>query len=388
MTKRKQIITAVNRGTMSQAQAARAYGVSESMVSKLLRQWAREGEAAFYTKTRRPHSHPAATGQEVITEITRLRTELVAQGLDAGPATIRDHLRKNLSENQTPSRASIARILNRQNLVAPAPKKRPKSSLLRFEAELPNGCWQSDVTKIVLADGKIAEVITWLDDYSRMVVHLQAHLRVTVDTVISSFTVAAGQHGIPAATLTDNGLVYTTRFRGGPNRFEKLLRTHDVIQRNGRGNHPQTQGKVERFQQTMKKWITARPAAASITELNQLLGDFTRIYNTERIHSARRATPYAAYIGRPKDSPAPLPEDTTRYLQDRVDKFGKLSIRYDGRMRHIGIGRTHAGTPVVKIIKDRHVIIADKRTGEVLRELILDPTRDYQPRGSGQEERP
>ncbi|MGJ9426375.1 hypothetical protein ACHABX_11110 [Nesterenkonia halotolerans] len=58
-------------------------------------------------------------------------------------------------------------------------------------------------------------------------------------------------------------------------------------------------------------------------------------------------------------------------------------LAYDGRMRRIGIGRTHAGTPAVKIFRDRHVIIADKRTGEVLRELILDPTRDYQPRGSG-----
>ncbi len=383
MTKRRQIITAVNSGTMSQAQAARAYGVSESMVSKLLRQWAREGDAAFYTKSRRPHSHPAAISQEVITEILRLRSALVAQGLDAGAATIADHLAAGSAAERAPSRASIHRILARKNQVPPEPKKRPKSSLMRFEAALPNGCWQSDVTKIVLAGGQIAEVITWLDDYSRMVMHLQAHQRVTVETVISSFTAAAGQHGFPAATLTDNGLVYTTRFRGGPNRFEKLLRTHDVVQRNGRGNHPQTQGKVERFQQTMKKWITARPAATSIRELNLLLGDFTRVYNTERIHSARKATPYAAYIGRPKDAPAPLPKDITRYLQGRVDKFGKLSIRYDGRMRHIGIGRTHAGTPVVKIIKDRHVIIADKRTGEVLRELILDPTRDYQPRGSG-----
>ncbi|WP_150462127.1 DDE-type integrase/transposase/recombinase [Nesterenkonia ebinurensis] len=379
MTKRRQIIQAINSGTMSQAQAAWAYGVSESMVSKLLRQWAREGDAAFYAKSRGPRSHPAAVSAEVIAEIVRIRSSLVTAGLDAGAATITDHLAAGVFRDQLPSRASINRILARQGLVTPEPKKRPKASLIRFEAELPNGCWQSDVTKILLADESRAEVITWLDDYSRMILHIQAHTRVSVNTVVSSFTAAARAYGHPAATLTDNGLVYTTRFRGGSNRFEKLLRTHDVAQRNGRGNHPQTQGKIERFQQTLKKWITAQSSPGNITELNQLLGRFTEVYNTERIHTARKATPYAAYTSAPKDAPAPLPEDTTRYLHDRVDKFGKLSIRYDGRMRHIGIGRTHAGTPVVKIVKDRHIIVADKRTGEVLRDFILDPTRGYQP---------
>lgn len=380
MTRRRQIIRAVISESMSQAEAARAYGVSASMVSKLLKQWAREGDSAFYTRSRRPQTHPATITDEVIKHITRIRRDLSTQGLDAGASTIADHLHKHLPSHQIPSRATINRILTRQGLITDQPKKRPKASLTRFEAPLPNGCWQSDVTKVRLTQDTTAEVITWIDDYSRMILHLKAHPRASVHTVVSSFTAAAAQYGYPAATLTDNGLIYTTRFRGGPNRFEKLLRTHDVAQRNGRGNHPQTQGKVERFQQTMKKWLTAQPAATTITELNQLLNTFTKLYNTQRIHSARAATPYAAYTSRPKDSPAPLAEDTTRYLHDRIDQYGKVSIRYDGKMRHIGIGRTHARTPVVKIIKDRHIIIANKRTGEILRDLTLDPTRDYQPR--------
>ncbi|PRZ18571.1 helix-turn-helix domain-containing protein, partial [Nesterenkonia sandarakina] len=132
MSARRQIIQAVTSGTMTQAQAARAYGVSRSWVSKLLRQWAREGDDAFYPGSRRPRSHPAQTPPAVVTSIKDLRRSLTSQGLDAGPATIRDHLRKTMPESQVPSRASIARILARQNLVAPAPKKRPKSSLIRF----------------------------------------------------------------------------------------------------------------------------------------------------------------------------------------------------------------------------------------------------------------
>lgn len=378
MTKRRQIIQAVTSETMTQAEAARAYGVSRSMVSKLLRQWAREGEKAFYPKSRRPHAHPARISDELIEAITETRHRLSSEGLDAGAQTIAAHLAAQ--GLHPPSRASINRILTWHGLVTAEPKKRPKASLKRFEAELPNGCWQSDVTKIALADGPIAEVITWLDDYSRYALHISAHFRTTTATVISTFKATADAYGLPAATLTDNGLIYTTRLRGGPNAFEKLLARYEVAQRNGRGNHPQTQGKVERFQQTLKKWINAQHAPQDLEELNSQLDSFRGIYNEERIHSARRATPLAAYTQAPKDAPSPLPEDDTRYLQDRVDKEGKVSLRYDGTMKHIGIGRTHARTPVVKIVKDRHIIVADKRTGEILRDLVIDPRRGYQPR--------
>ncbi|WP_260984527.1 DDE-type integrase/transposase/recombinase [Brevibacterium casei] len=243
---------------------------------------------------------------------------------------------------------------------------------------MPNGCWQSDVTHYCLLNGDRVDIITWLDDHSRTALHISAHASTTVNTVVSTFTATAKQHGWPAATLTDNGMIYTSRFRGGVNRFEKLLRAHDIAQRNGRGDHPQTQGKVERFQQTMKKWLDARPAPKSLPELNTALTDFQTVYNTQRIHSAKKTTPWAADISAPKDSPSQLPPDTTRYRVDRIDRQGKVSLRYDSRMYSIGVGRTHVRTRVVLIIKDRHIIIVDKRTGEILKDLTLDPTRRYQ----------
>ncbi|QCP06049.1 transposase family protein [Brevibacterium sp. CS2] len=240
------------------------------------------------------------------------------------------------------------------------------------------GCWQSDFTHVRLADDTDVEVITWLDDYSRYALHISAHPRITVNTVVSTFTRTTSSHGLPAATLTDNGLVYTARYRGDINRFEKHLRAHDIEQRNGTGNHPQTQGKVERFQQTMKKWLAATEPATTIAELNTRLNAFATIYNTQRVQSAKKTTPYAAYISKPKDTPSPLPADTTRYRHDRIDRTGKVSLRYDSRMYSIGVGRTHARTRVVLIIKDRHITIVDKTTGEVIRDLTLDPTRRYQ----------
>ena len=397
MTRRRQIITAVTTGTLTQAQAARAYGVSPSMVSKLLRQWAREGTAAYYTKPSTPHGHPAATPPATIRAITALRTALTTQGLDAGPATIAATLATTRPELPIPSRATIARILQREGLITAQPRKRPKSSLHRFEADLPNSCWQSDFTHTALTPPAPpapatpprpsaqawrehdVEIITWLDDYSRMALHISAHQRITGAIVVETFTATTKIYGPPASTLTDNGLVYTARYRGGVNAFEKLLRSRSIEQRNGRGGHPQTQGKVERFQQTLKKWLAAQPPPADLPGLQALLDQFREIYNTQRIHSAKKTTPYAAYIAAPKDTPGPLAPATTRFRTDKIDATGKVTLRYDGQLFHIGIGRAHARTHVVLIVEDREITIVAKATGEILRELTLDPTRKYQP---------
>lgn len=144
---------------------------------------------------------------------------------------------------------------DRQGLITPDPAKRPKSSYTRFEAAIPNQCWQSDLTHHPLADGTDCEIITWLDDCSRYALHLSAHRRITGPLVVTTFHSTCDQHGRPASTLTDNSMVYTTRLAGRPGRngFETLLARWQIHQTNGRGSHPQTQGKVERFQQTLKK---------------------------------------------------------------------------------------------------------------------------------------
>ena len=113
--------------------------------------------------------------------------------------------------------------------------------------------------------------------------------------------------------------------------------------------------------------------------LQALLDQFREIYNTQRIHSAKKTTPYAAYNAAPKDTPGPLAPATTRFRTDKIDATGKVTLRYDGQLFHIGIGRAHARTHVVLIVEDREITIVAKATGEILRELTLDPTRKYQP---------
>jgi transposase InsO family protein len=317
----------------------------------------------------------------------RLRKELAERGLDAGPHTICWHLQHR--HRITVSAATVSRYLARAGLVTPDPAKRPRSSYLRFAAELPNECWQSDFTHFRLAGGADTEIICWLDDHSRYVLHLSAHIRVTGPVVTGSFRAAVAGHGAPASTLTDNGTVYTARFaggggRGGRNALEHELRLLGIRQKNGKPNHPQTQGKVERFWQTLKKWLAAQHQPADLAQLQARLDAFTAYYNTRRPHRSlpHRATPATTYQGRPKAVPGqPRTASHDRIRTDRVDADGKLTLRYNGTLHHIGIGRTHARTRVLMLVHDLEVRVINAATGELLRELTLDPSRDYQPTG-------
>ena len=386
MSRARLVITAVTVEKRPVSEVARTYSVARSWIYALLARYREEGEAAFEPRSRRPETSPRAIGDAAVSLITEIRKDLAGQGLDAGPQTIAWHLAHH--HGIRVSAATVSRYLARAGLVTPDPRKRPRSSYLRFAAEMPNECWQADFTHYPLAGRADTEILAWLDDHSRYLLRITAHHRVSGPTVVAAFRAAVAEHGIPAATLTDNGLVFTTRFaggRGGRNGFETELRRLGVKQKNGRPSHPQTQGKVERFWQTLKTWLAAQETQpATLAQLQGLLDDFTTVYNQQRPHRSlpHRATPATAYTARPKATPGNRASDRhDRVRTDRVDTDGKLTLRVNGRLHHIGIGRTHARTPVLMLVQDLHIRVINAATGELLRELILDPTRDYQPTG-------
>jgi transposase InsO family protein len=386
MSKARLVITAVTIEKRPVAEVVASYGVSRSWVYELLARYRLEGDAALEPRSRAPKTSPNATSPETIDLVLRLRKEIAESGHDAGAETLLWHLTQ---QHQVKiSRATVHRILTRHGAITPEPKKRPKSSYTRFEASMPNETWQSDFTHYRLASGQDVEIITWLDDCTRYALHLSAHPRVTGPIVLTTFRKTAAQHGIPASTLTDNGMVFTVRLsggKGGRNGFEHQLRAWNVIQKNSRPNHPTTCGKVERFQQTLKKWLRAQPEQpATITELQALLDRFRDDYNHRRPHRSlpHRATPAARYDQLPKAVPGPSrdPDTHDRIRHDRIDKTGAVTLRIHGKLRHIGIGRTHARTHVILLIQDLEVRVVNAITGELLRELTIDPSKDYQPR--------
>jgi transposase InsO family protein len=385
VSKARLVITAVLIEGRSQSQVARDYGVSQSWISRLIARYTLEGDAACEPRSRRPHTSPTRLPQATIDLIIALRTELTGKGLDAGPHTIAWHLQHH--HRLEVSVASISRHLHAAGLIQPSPHKRPKSSYIRFAAEQPNERWQADFTHWWLKRGNHAEILCWIDDHSRYAISVTAHTRITTPIVVDEFTKATQHHGIPYSTLTDNGLVFTTRLaggRGGRNRFEHELRRLNIHQINSTPNHPTTCGKVERFHQTLKRWLTHQPRATTLTELQTQLDTFIDEYNHRRPHRSlpHNATPATIYNSRPKADPATRIDTHNRVRTDRVDQAGSITLRHNGRLHHIGIGRIHHRTRVLILVHDLNITIINAATGEVLRELTLDPTRDYQPTGA------
>jgi transposase InsO family protein len=265
-------------------------------------------------------------------------------------------------------------------LVVPEPRKRPRCSLLRFEAQLPNEMWQADITAWQLADGRSVEILDLIDDHSRLHLGCDAYERVRAADVVASFHKAAELHGLPASLLSDNGAVFVGSYRQGKVLFESELERLGIEFKNSRPYHPQTCGKVERLHQTLKRYLSKQPPAKTLSGLQEQLDAFRHYYNDIRPHRALDGrTPLQAYSARLKARPAGASTQTHfRVRQDKVDAQGKVSLRYMSRLHHIGLGRAHKGRAVKLLIADQNVRVIDLN-GELIRELTLDPSRDYQP---------
>jgi transposase InsO family protein len=306
MSKHQVAVLKVVSGQLSVTAAATQYGISRGHLHRLLARFREGGLDDLEPRSRRPHRSPQRTSPLVRERIVELRRDLVSQGLDAGPATIAWHLERD--GLGSPSISTVRRILHAAGLVTPQPHKRPRSSWIRFEADAPNALWQSDFTHWRLADGSEVEIISWLDDHSRYLLACSACSRVSGDDVVSTFSAAGDAHGFPAATLTDNGAVYTSRFTGGRNNFEYLLAWLGIRQKNGSPAHPQTQGKIERFHQTLKRWLGQRPVPASLAELGAVLDAFRQAYNRRATASGDRPEDAGRSVpGKREDLPVELP---------------------------------------------------------------------------------
>ena len=191
-----------------------------------------------------------------------LRKQLLDDGLDAGAATVHFHLSKRYST--APSISTIWRVLKARGFVTPQPHKRPKSSFTRFVADLPNECWQADMTHVEFAGGQVYEVLNIIDDHSRVCVASRAMHVVKAHDVIRVLHKSAETWGYPASFLTDNGLIFTTgRHHQVAGATEQELFALGIEAKHSQPYHPQTCGKVERFHQTMKKFLAAQEGATS-----------------------------------------------------------------------------------------------------------------------------
>jgi len=361
------------------AELAAAHDVSRGWLYKLLQRYRREGEAGLEARSRRPHRSPTRIADRWEEAIVALRKELGDEGFDAGAQTIHYHLSQRAGV--VPSVSTIWRVLKARGFVTPQPHKRPKSSYRRFVAELPNECWQADVTHVEMADGSFAEVLNIIDDHSRVCVASRAFIRTRSPDVVRTLHRSAENWGYPEAFLTDNGAIFTASFRGGMGAMESELLSLGIASKHSRPYHPQTCGKVERFHQTVKKFLAKQDAPQTKKQLQAQLDRFTAYYNAKRPHRAiGRRTPMEAFDAREKAYPRGPKIDCTGYRvrHDRIARNGNVTLRYRGRLHHIGVGAAYKGWRVILLVAGREVRILSL-DGSPLRRLILDPTKDYQP---------
>jgi transposase InsO family protein len=366
---------AVASEDLNVAAFCRESGVSRETFYFWRRRYLAEGLAGLEPRSRAPKTSPQRISADVEDAIVVLRKELLDLGVDAGPGTIQWHLGRRRIK-PVPSEATIWRTLARRGFIAPEPRKRPKSSFRRFEATAPNELWQADCIDWTIATG-LVRILSFLDDHSRVALRSKALPEATTDATWATFCEATETWGIPLGQLTDNGLNFSGRLRGFEVRFEIELRNIGVVPKTSRPYHPQTCGKVERFQQTLKKWLRRQPLANDLEELQAQLDRFVDYYNHERPHRgigrqtpAQRwaATPPAVNLG----LALPGPANRMDVLIDSrgVARAGRYEIalgsEYRGRTARVHHDDTHAA-----------VFIDHK----LVRALTLDPTRSYQPSG-------
>jgi transposase InsO family protein len=365
-------------------QLAVDHKISRSWVYVLLKRFKEGGEAALAPRSKAPKRNPLAHPQTTIDLAIRIRKKLTADGFDAGPTTIIDHLKQTNIE-QIPSKATVWRWLKKAGLITPQPQKQPKCSYMRFESDLPNETWQSDITHTKLTNGTEIEILNTIDDHSRLCVTSKVTNNTTgyfkMREVIDQFTETFNHYGLPQSVLTDNGAIYTTQKQapGSINGFEQFLNDHNIEIKHGRPYRPTTQGKVERFHQTMKKYLNKHPSHTP-KELQNNIDNFVKYYNHQRIHRAHNQTPHDAYQRRVKAHPPTTPtKPRYRIRHDRTDNTGKITLRNFGTLLKLGIGRKHKHQPTTTLQNGNKTKTYNTTTRQHIATHQLNKNKKYQP---------
>jgi transposase InsO family protein len=361
----RRTIVSIDTSTLNVSEFCRTHGISTSFFHRLRREYDPDHPESLEPKSRAPGEVANKTSIDIEEAIVATRKRLEDAGLDAGPDTIAFHLAEL---DGLPSRSTIWRILRDRGLIQAQPAKAPKRAGRSFTAERANDCWQLDDTSWDLADGTPAKILNVVDDHSRLLVASAALASCTGTAALSVVAAAAVVVGWPARFLSDNAGAFR-------NVLATALGHLGVGAGHSRPYHPQTNGKVERLHQTLKKWLDRQPRAGTLAELQAQLDMFRFIYNHQRPHkSLGRQFPAAVWVAAPKSGPASRPLATPTEVHSATVVAGRFHItqRYD-----ITVGAAHNRQLGVAVLTglDCHIFI----DGHLIRQLTVDPTRRRQP---------
>ncbi|GAA1700674.1 integrase core domain-containing protein [Microbacterium sediminicola] len=287
------------------------HGVSRKTFYEIRRRALVDGQAAaLEPRSRRPRSSPNRLTDEVKQQAIGVRSALESSGLDHGPISV--HEKSRSLGMDAPSVASLARIFRDAGVARTEPRKKPRASFRRFVYPAPNACWQLDATEYVLAGGRKCVIFQLIDDHSRYAVASHVAWGETSKDAIAVVKKGIAAHGVPQRLLSDNGLALNPSRRGILGQLVAHVTALGVEPITGKPGKPTTQGKNERFHQTLFRYLDKQPLAGSLVELQEQVDAFDQIYNVNRPHQALpgRATPQAVWDATPTaEPPRPLPAE-------------------------------------------------------------------------------
>jgi putative transposase len=361
-------------------------GISRKTFYEIRRRTLQDGPAAaLEPRSRRPTSSPSRLPEAVKQEALGVRAALERSGLDFGPVSVHDKMHA-MGLDPVPSTASLARIFRQAGVARLEPRKRPRSAWRRFVYPAPNACWQLDGTEYVLTGGRKCVIFQLIDDHSRYALASHVAAGETVEAAITVFDRAVAAHGVPQRLLTDNGVALNPSRRGYFGQLVAHASAMGVEPITGKPYKPTTQGKNERFHQTLFRYLDKQPLAQTVAELQTHVDAFDRIYNTERPHQGLpgRVTPLTAWQATPKteaprprpmrslfERPAPRPQPSTRVPPDKNLPAGTrtrtLSSNGTFALDHVTymVEAKHAFEQVLVVSEGDRIIITDTH-GEVL----------------------
>jgi transposase InsO family protein len=316
-----------------------------------------------------------------------VRAALERSGLDHGPISVHEKMRA-LGMTPVPSTASLSRIFRDAGVARVEPRKKPRASFRRFVYPAPNACWQLDGTEYVLTGGRRCVIFQLIDDHSRFAVASHVATGETSEGAIAVVAKGIAAHGVPQRLLTDNGAALNPSRRGAVGQLVTYVEALGVEAITGKPYKPTTQGKNERFHQTLFRWLDKQPLASTLAELQEQVDRFDQIYNAERPHQGLpgRITPLHAWKATPKAEP-PRPRKTQRPVgwdgirATRVAKNGIVQVR---RTR-FHITRLLAGQTVYLIETDQHLLVFNDQGTEIMKHRWPRPGTTYvrsgRPRG-------
>ncbi len=362
------------------------HGISRKSFYELRKRAKTDGPAAVLEpRTRRPKSSPSTFSDEVKQQAVAVRAALEASGLDHGPISVHDKMRA-MGLASVPSTASLARIFREAGVARREPRKKPRSAWRRFVYPAPNACWQLDGTEYVLTGGRTCVILQLIDDHSRYAVASHVAWGETVEAAIAVFDKAVAAHGVPQRLLSDNGIALNPSRRGFLGQLVEHVARLGVEAITGKPYKPTTQGKNERFHQTLFRYLDKQPLASTLADLQSQVDAFDQIYNTERPHQGLpgRVTPLTAWEATPKaetprpktvvplfDRPAPRPRPAPPVPLDlpagtrvrRVSTAGTIGLNQVRYMVDVQRAFEH-----VLVFSDGDKIIVTDTHGEVLAE--------------------